>query len=1108
MQLDAPLPAELAVGDGTAVFVCGTCFVPGTRIASLALTVDGASQPAMAHGMPRLDVMRTLGEPAAYRSGFWGLAELVPGTAPRTIGLRARLDDGGEATAQLGRIAVAEPAPPPPGSPAVAICMATHEPPIELFRRQVESIRDQRCGDWSCVVSDDCSAPEHVAQMQAVLGDDPRFVLSRSSRRLGFYRNFERALTLAPAGARFVALADQDDVWHPDKLATLLAEIGDAPLVYSDARIIRPDGAAIADTYWSMRENNHADLLSLLVANAVTGAASLFPRSLLDVALPFPPAQFAHFHDHWIALCARSLGDIRFVDRPLYDYVQHGDATLGHAAANRMPGLRDRLGALRRDPRERVRLWRMHYFVDACRLLQFATILRMRCGDRMSGGDRRALERFIRADTSPLPLATLGMRGARELVARRPETLGAEWMLLHAFAWRRLLGLTARDRPQRALRLDAVPPPALDPLPGARTPDEPGPRAIAEKIAPLRLAVRDDAPRRINLLIPTIDLRHLFGGYIAKYNLAKRLAARGLRVRIVTVDPTPPLPQSWPRELESYSGLEGLLDTVEVAFGRESAGLEVSRADAFVATTWWTAHIAHAALRELGGDRFLYLIQEYEPFTFPMGSHAALADASYRLPHAALFSTELLRDYFRAHRIGVFASGDGDAAVFRNAITRIDPPTATELAGRAERRLLFYARPEPHAARNMFELGMLALSRACERGAFEGGWTLHGIGTVASHRRLDLGGGASLALAPRAAQNDYAALLRAPRRRAGADVHAASEPGADRDGLRGPAHRDQHVREQDGRGAGADLAEPDRGRADDRRGRRRAVRGGRGGSGRGAQGAWQPRRLEPRLGRVVRRRPARAGGGAARRLTPCGQPYRRPPGCRIVRVAAPHVASWHVLPTHRPHPPRRRRHARADRLHRRRRRPDDDPDARRRRVHPAQGRGRGRREPAHRRGAPAPRPRGPSASSTTSTPRCATARCTSPTTAPASARGACSSTSPRRRSTASTSPAPPTCASKGSPPTRSTSASRAPATSRPTAACTGSRSTSAARATRTWPTSLAADARVELSGSGDADVHASERLDAEVSGAGDLAYRGEPRLHEDVSGAGEIEQVG
>jgi hypothetical protein len=769
VELDAPLPAELAVGSGTAVFVGGTCVPRSGRIHDLTLVVDGREQPLMAHGMPRLGHRDALGAPEAYRSGFWGFARVTRGGAPAQLGLRARLAGGGDAVAELARIppaAVEEPlAPEPPGGgPLVAICMATHQPPPDLLARQLESIRAQTHRNWVCVISDDASDPERFAALEAQVAGDPRFAVSRSPRRLGFYRNFERALAHAPATAQYVALADQDDLWHRDKVATLLAELGGARLVYSDMRVAQPGGELIADTYWDRRSNNHEDMLSLLVTNSVTGAAALFPRDLLDDALPFPPAQFAHFHDHWIALCALATGDIRYVDRPLYDYIQHGGAVVGHERANRMPGLRERLPSLWRDPRERVRVWRMHYFGDACRLIQFATTLELRCGERMSAPKRRVLERFARGDSSVLPVARLGLRGARELLGRRRETLGGEWMLMHAFAWRHLLDATVRDEPRGRLRLDAVPPPMPDPNPGVRAGEEPRLRALQEKVEPLALAVREDAPRRVNLLIPTIDLRHFFGGYIAKLALAKRLAARGLRVRMVTVDPTGPLGPSWRRQVESYPGLAGVFDAVEVAFGREHGALEVSPADAFVATTWWTAHVADAALASVEAGRFLYLIQEYEPFTFPMSSLEALARASYRLPHVALFSTELLRGYFRRHAIGVYArgaeAGDAASAAFRNAITAVAPPSAGELAGRAGRRLLFYARPEAHAARNLFELGALALGRARERGALDG-WTLHGIGTVEGARRLDLGGATALELLPRVAQGEYAQLLRA-----------------------------------------------------------------------------------------------------------------------------------------------------------------------------------------------------------------------------------------------------------------------------------------------------------------------------------------------------------
>ena len=55
---------------------------------------------------------------------------------------------------------------------------------------------------------------------------------------------------------------------------------------------------------------------------------------------------------------------------------------------------------------------------------------------------------------------------------------------------------------------------------------------------------------RINLLIPTVDLAHFFGGYIAKFNLARRLAESGRRVRLVTVDPVGPLPTDWRERIE------------------------------------------------------------------------------------------------------------------------------------------------------------------------------------------------------------------------------------------------------------------------------------------------------------------------------------------------------------------------------------------------------------------------------------------------------------------------------------------------------------------------------------------------------------------------------
>jgi glycosyltransferase involved in cell wall biosynthesis len=774
--LDFPLPETLAVGRGSAVFASGWCVSERAPVEAVKLELAGRVTPAAAARMPRGDVVEALspGAPAgSLLSGFWAVVPVPPRPpgAELELVLRARLADGSSETATLGRMHVAEPpeplelqAPEPGTGPLVCVCMATHEPSEELFRRQVESLRAQTHPNWICVVSDDCSSPARFAAIERELAGDPRFTISRSPERLGFYANFERALSLAPAAADHVALADQDDRWDADKLETLLREIGDAQLVYSDARIVSSDGERISDTYWRERRNNHDDIASVLMANSVTGAASLFPRRLLDHALPFPPGQFHHFHDHWLGLVALALGEIAFVERPLYDYVQHGDAVLGHERANRMARLGERIRGWRRPLRDRVRLWRLTYFVDACRLMQFATILLLRCGDTIAPRKRAALERFLRADRSPVPLAWLGLRAAREF-AGRPETLGAELGLLFGFTWRQAVGASVRaGEPPRAVRLDTRPPARLALRPGRRAPEPETLRVIHEKLEPLDFAARDGAPERVNILIPTIDLEHFFGGYIGKLNLARRLADRGARVRVVTVDRVGPLPPTWRRTVESYAGLDGLFDRVEVAFGRESPQIEVSRSDRFVATTWWTAHLARHALAASGErERFLYLIQEYEPVTFPMGSLAALAAESYTFPHDALFSTELLRDWFRARGLGVYAAGrekgEARSVSFQNAITDVRPPSAAELSERPTRRLLFYARPEDHAARNMFELGALALSRAVEAGVLRGGWELNGVGTTGASRPVELGG-ATLQLLPRRDQARYADLLR------------------------------------------------------------------------------------------------------------------------------------------------------------------------------------------------------------------------------------------------------------------------------------------------------------------------------------------------------------
>ncbi|MGH2951168.1 MAG: glycosyltransferase [Solirubrobacterales bacterium] len=444
--IDSPVPNRVAPGAGSALFVSGHCFHPRASLKSLELRLASVRETTMAHGLPRPDVASRHPDRHAYRSGFWGIVPVPAAERSATVelGLEATLEDGSNVGAAVAAIELASAGPdrPTPTGDRIAICMATFEPRLDLFVDQIDSIRAQTNRDWVCLISDDHSATQTLREIERVVAGDPRFVVSAAERRLGAYANFERALGMVPDDARYVALSDQDDRWHPEKLDVLRASIGEAMLVYSDARIVSESGAVHSDTYWTRRRNNHSSFASLMLANTVTGAASLCRRELIDRALPFPHAFARFFHDHWLAMVAIACGEIAYVDRPLYDYVQHGRASLGHERAHAWAKpprpRRVRARHLLRDPQYFYEHWRRTYFLEYCRIALLAQALLARFGAGLEPRKRRTAERLLRAERSPTAIAWLAARGLRRFVGL-DETLRAEGRMLRAFVWRRLI---------------------------------------------------------------------------------------------------------------------------------------------------------------------------------------------------------------------------------------------------------------------------------------------------------------------------------------------------------------------------------------------------------------------------------------------------------------------------------------------------------------------------------------------------------------------------------------------------------------------------------------------------------------------------------------------
>ena len=793
--IETPLHAPVEVGRGTSFILEGWAFSRAHRIRRLEVELGSGEQrrriPVIERGNARKDVLQQYDSGLDDRqrteillSGFWVPLPLEPAAEERAecFRLAAHLDNGDILRSPRhwlrlkgsGKDALRSPprAVALSAQPRVCICMAAYNPTEAMFRRQIESIRAQDYENWICLIQDDWSSGASRAGMERVLAGDRRFVLERNERNLGFYGNFERVLRRVPADCQLVGLADQDDHWYPDKLSRLVAafDSDDVTLAYSDMRIVDDAGRVVSDTYWTTRANNYDNFEALFFANTITGAASLFRAALLPRILPFPERHGMMYHDWWIAVVALAVGRIAYIDAPLYDYFQHDGNVIGWSSG------KDRvikIGEFIRSEAYRRELAQvaLHVYNTGCKALAACIqMLPMRVPDSPRQAELRRL-----AALSAHPLRTLAAQRVRVALLGRVSG-NREANLLMAHTLRRMLnGYFAakmrRTGPAHATVEDGIS------RQGTAEPTTAPARLLPvgdleRRRTPLTLKAGAGEPVRINMLLGAIDFRHFFGGYIGVFHLARRLARGGAKVRLVTIDDCANEPAAWRGAIGSYSGLEDIFDLVEVELRADRGRpLPVSPRDRWIATSCWSAWLADAAARELGRAPFVFMIQEYEPFFVPHGAYYALSHAAYGLKHFALFSTELLREFFRAERFGVYAesiaAGEARSIAFHNAVLSFDV-RAENLRRRThgeKRKFLFYCRPEAHAQRNLFELGVLALRRAVAQGALDPAvWEFFGVGTTGDSFVIPLGadgGGrkAQLVALPKMSLDDYAAHL-------------------------------------------------------------------------------------------------------------------------------------------------------------------------------------------------------------------------------------------------------------------------------------------------------------------------------------------------------------
>jgi glycosyltransferase involved in cell wall biosynthesis len=264
---------------------------------------------------------------------------------------------------------------------SVALCTYNGE---RYVRAQLESIWLQsRLPDEVVVVDDDSTDGTREVLAQCASASPVPLRVLRNPQRLGYTKNFERAVGLC--AGEIIFLCDQDDVWLPEKVALMSAPFeSDASvlLVHSDAllvdselgplgvRLFRAMGLSSAERD---AEDTGDAFSALLKRNIVTGAACAIRRSLFERAMPFDPN---FVHDEWLALHAALYGRLVRLDRPLVQYRQHQANLIGAPALGRLARVRKLLaGRMVSRKQQEVRL---------------AALLRRVCGLNLADGPKQA----------------------------------------------------------------------------------------------------------------------------------------------------------------------------------------------------------------------------------------------------------------------------------------------------------------------------------------------------------------------------------------------------------------------------------------------------------------------------------------------------------------------------------------------------------------------------------------------------------------------------------------------------------------------------------------------------------------------------------------------
>lgn len=226
---------------------------------------------------------------------------------------------------------------------SVALCTYNGE---RYIKEQLESIVNQTVPIDEIVVFDDGSTDStiNIVEEFASIQKNITFQIVKNEKNIGVRNNFEKALRQCNGEIKF--LSDQDDIWFPEKVETIVDYFEKNPqkdTIFSNALLIDGDDKLLSEiTLLDCVGLNHIflstatndNLIDLFVStNRATGATMAIKKNVpvyFDYHTPI-------LHDYILAIEALSRNTLGIIEQPLTRYRIHQGQERGIGKAIEKP---------------------------------------------------------------------------------------------------------------------------------------------------------------------------------------------------------------------------------------------------------------------------------------------------------------------------------------------------------------------------------------------------------------------------------------------------------------------------------------------------------------------------------------------------------------------------------------------------------------------------------------------------------------------------------------------------------------------------------------------------------------------------------------------------